>query len=137
MRYLWRVGVECSALVVCVSERDESVVCDAIATLLDELLPLTLVADAADVLEQPDLLRLTGQCAERLPALVVVPQHEFLAVQDRRVEGIGVGAVIHLAVGEINQPTLAQRWKRIIEEARIVQQGYPLGALIESHRVVL
>lgn len=50
-----------------------------------QLLTLPPMADAPNVREQPDRLHIAGQGAERLAARIILPQHQLVAMQDRRI----------------------------------------------------
>lgn len=111
---------------------------DAVAFLAHQRPPLPLIADAGGSIEQADGCRRLGQGNVLGPARVVVRQEQFLAVQDRRIEGVGVGAVADGLALQVDEPAFPQGGERFVEEFGVVQQGgegWPFG--VEADQVVM
>ena len=137
-RWRWCIGTPCVRLAIpafIVADRHQRMVDDAIPPLAHQLLPLAFVADAPRVIEQPDGFAGRRQRRPGLPPRIIRRQQQLLAVQDRRVERIRIGAMAQGAGGKIHPPTLRERREGLLDEAWIVEQRQLRTIRIDPHQV--
>ncbi len=131
-----RLCIRSSLIAVVITQRQQPVAVDAITPLAHQRLPLALIADAGGVVEQADGFRRGRQRGVLGMPGMIRRQQQLLAVQDRRIQRIDIGAIADLAGRGIEAPALAEHREGVIEEIGVIEQRN-LAVGVETHNIEL